>query len=312
MKIGLCIGNGLSIDLRNKYSKDLSEFDTYHFLKWDVKSPTHNREILCDLPILKKYLSKYTETNDSFEIVESIIENNPSNDNFENAILLCELQHYIAYAFSTYQNKIDKLDIRTWHWTKWLNYHKDYLEFFVSFNYDLVLEKSLKSAGIKYRRVGPRNEKEGKFILKPHGSIDFEIEPGSIKTAHMRYPLRNAILKNDCEIFSLDSRNLLDVRKEVDIVLPNEYSTQQNYQWIKPGYEWIKNKGYLFTHFIFAGIAYRKCDQEEINFIIDNLSPNTKIIVINPNPCEELIQVLNEKPNPKDFWKDRNEIKNLK
>jgi hypothetical protein len=28
MKIGLCIGNGLSIDLRNKYSKDLSEFDT--------------------------------------------------------------------------------------------------------------------------------------------------------------------------------------------------------------------------------------------------------------------------------------------
>lgn len=310
MVIGFCIGNGLSIDLQHKYFEELSSFNTYQFFSWNVKSPIANRSFMCDLPRLNERLSITMNTNNDFEVVESIIEEcQITNADFNDTVLLCELQHYIAHAFSTYQNKIDKLEISDWHWARWLDYHRENLGYFVSFNYDLILERALESVRIPYRRIGPLNEQEGICILKPHGSIDFEIAPGNINVP-MSYPLKNAVLKNNCSIISLDKSKWLSIRKEVDIVLPNEYSTQLEYQWVKPGYDVIENEGYLFTHFIFAGISYCKYDQEEINFIIENLRSETKIIVVNPNPREELMKALNDKFNTVEVWSTG--LKNLK
>lgn len=310
MIIGLCVGNGLSIDLQKTYHKELSRFDTYNFFDWNIKSPISDNFFLDELPYLKDRLKYRAEQRKDFELVESIIsECQSSPELFGKSMLLCELRHYIAHAFSEYQKIIDGINVSQWHWTKWLDIHRDNLGFLVSLNYDRVIENALETINLKYRRIGPENEKEGICILKPHGSIDFDVAPYCIRLP-LSYPLKNAVYSNDVSIISLEKKQWNSVRTEVDIVLPNEYSTQLHYQWVKPGYDVIKNQGYLFTHFIFAGISYCKQDRDEINFILRSLNRDTKIIIVNPEPSREFIELLDSKFLSVDVWKT--ELKNLK
>lgn len=306
-KIGIIIGNGISIDACDNFKDKLGYLNTNQFFSWDVPTPDEKEvPFLKRLPVLNEVLteveSKYKDLND-FEKIEKMINIiAEKQDDFRASMLLSEIQHYLAIAFSKFQLEFSKFDIKDWVWTEWFDRNKKDIIFCHSFNYDLILESILEYCNVNFRRVGVKNEKEGILILKPHGSIDFEITDSAISMPRVTYPLNNAITRNDFPIKSLGEEKLLSPRKEVDIVLPNEYSVQLDYQWVKPGYECIAREGEIFTHFVIIGHSYAKCDRKEVDFILDNLSSNTNIIVANPYPDDDLIKKVENDFNNFEIW----------
>lgn len=305
MIVGICVGNGLSIDLQKSYPSNLEMYDTYNFLSWDIQTPNEECVFLTKLPRLKKHIELNADVENDFKLVERLLDSYKRNPlNFENSILLCEVQHFIAIAFSKYQLQVDKIDLGNWKWVKWLKENRETLCFAISFNYDLVFERALSYSEIPYRRVGVQNEYQGMWILKPHGSIDFEIDPRSISMPPITYPLVNAVHNNNCGIYALETENLLLPRREVDIVLPNEYSTQLEYQWIKPGYDALSREGHMFTHFIFAGLSYSVFDRDEVDYIIECLKSDTAIIIANPDPNKQFLEKVNSRFDRVEIWKN--------
>ncbi len=300
-RIGMLIGNGLTIAACQHFSNKLKDYNTHHFFDWEVYTPGESDVLFLNrLPYLQKYLLYLESLNenwqDDFAKVKNIIKHINNNKNKEDPyILLTELQHFIAIAFSTFQQKFINCNLQNWYWTNWFLKHKDEIEFIISFNYDLVLENLLDYCNIDYQRIGVRNERSGKYIFKPHGSIDYEIIDQNNKKVYIHYPINEAITRNNLPVKSLAVNNLLKPRKEVDIVLPDEHSKQINYCWVKPGYDYFKFNKIKFTHFYMLGHSYSKCDRPEVDFILDHLNPDLALIILNPNPTEALISKVKNK-----------------
>ena len=291
--ICLLIGNGFNISA-NKYLERKEQaigMDSSEFLGWNIKSPQENIPFLDHLPYLKEFLNnndiKGFDKLNNFEKVEKI--NQWAKDN-NSKLLICELKHYIAIAFSSFQKEFDKKDISKWKGTSILKALEGRLSYAISLNYDLVLESVLDIVNINYKRVGSRTEAETKVkILKPHGSIDFDVSGIRVP---LKYPLVNVVDNNDCGIQVIERANLLKCRTEVDIVLPLDYSYQTEYQWIKPGYDYIRKAGKEFTDLIIFGVSYGECDRKEIDLIIDSLSESSRVTVIDTKVSQELLKKL--------------------
>lgn len=295
--ICLLTGNGLTMSALS-YLKLNEEVNTHNFLNWDVRyNNDKSKKILEDLPLLSEYLSKEDLSCDNFSIVEEINEYANRKDIPEavsqGSDLLNELRHYICMSFSKFQVDFDKNDISDWNWVKFLRGLKDNISYAVSFNYDLVLERAMECAGISYSREGMYSEISGVGILKPHGSIDFD--SNSIECDDTVYPPKINSYRTNSNLERVDTSKLLSPRKEVAIILPNEYSYQTEYQWIKPGYEKIKSNGKNITHLIIGGLSYCKQDRKEIDLIIDSLDKNAKVVVINKGKNEDLTRKLESK-----------------
>ena len=294
--ICLLTGNGLTISALSHL--DLNKIDTHDFFNWDIYyNGDENKKILEDLPLLSEYLSNKDLSYDNFSIVQEINEFAYRKDIPEAVSqgidLLNELRHYICMAFSKFQIDFDKNDISDWNWVKLLRALKDNISYAVSFNYDLVLERVMECAGITYSREGMYSETSGVGILKPHGSIDFDSK--SIICNNTVYPPQINSYKTNSILERVDTNRLLYPRKEVAIILPNEYSYQTEYQWIDPGYKKIKTNGNKVTHIIIGGLSYCKQDRKEIDLIIDSLDENVKVIVINKGNNQELVEKLESK-----------------
>jgi hypothetical protein len=205
----------------------------------------------------------------------------------------------LAIAFSHYQIEVDKIDFGQWQWTKWFKKYKSQILFGVSFNYDLVLERGLINARVPNKRL-VINEQNGIFILKPHGSIDFETTGIIFPTG---YPLKGIVFKNNTAIKALSPKKYLEKRTEVDIVLPNEYPKILDFQWVKPGYELIKNKGQIFTHFLFIGLSYNVYDQNEINQILGSLNEDCIVIIADPSPNVDFVNKVRKKFKNFRIWR---------
>lgn len=291
--ICLLTGNGLTISAL--LHLDLNKIDTHDFFNWDIYyNGDENKKILEDLPLLSEYLSKKDLSCDNFSIVQEINEFAYRKDIPEvvsqGIDLLNELRHYICMAFSKFQIDFDKNDISDWNWVKLLRALKDNISYAVSFNYDLVLERAMECAGITYSREGMYSETSGVGILKPHGSIDFD--SNSIICNNTVYPPKINSYKTNSVLERVDTNRLLYPRKEVAIILPNEYSYQTEYQWINPGYKKIKSNGNKITHLIIGGLSYCEQDRKEIDLIIDSLDENVKVIVINKVNNPDLVKKL--------------------
>lgn len=309
--ICLIIGNGLNYSVRSYLDKKNMpiNMDSSHFFKWDIKSMECNKKFIEDLPTLKKYINEsdlfreYMENLgnerkiNSFDIVEDLnkkaYENIKKNIDVKEAkIMLEELKYYIAIAFSYFQLEINKKNLSEWIWVKLFKLMRGKISYIISLNYELVLEQALEYAGLKYRREGLNEEKQGFGILKPHGSIDYDVKGIDV---HVQLPIKSLIYRNDFPIRKINKNNLLSKRTEIDIVLPMEKSYQSNYQWIKPGYDKIKDNGKKIDHLIICGVSYWGCDRSEIDRIIDSINNNSIVTVINPNVNEELQNKLRSK-----------------
>lgn len=201
--------------------------------------------------------------------------------------MICELKYYIDIAFSYFQMEFDKKDISKWAWIKVLKLMKDKLSYIVSFNYELVLESALNDAGILYRRVGLQEEKQGIGILKPHGSIDFDIR--GVRSP-LTIPINSYKDRNDMPIKKIKKSNLISRRCECDIILPLEESYQKNYQWIKPGYDELNRYGDKIDNLIICGISYWECDRGEIDYILESINKDAFITIVNKTENDKLME----------------------
>ena len=169
---------------------------------------------------------------------------------------------------------------------------KDKLSYIISFNYELVLENALKKANIPYRRVGLYEEDKGIAILKPHGSIDFDVLGINVP---LSLPINSYKDRNDMPIRKIEENNLITRRCECDIILPLEESYQKEYQWIKPGYDELSKYGNQIDNLIICGMSYWECDKEEIDYILDSTSKDAFITIVNKVENPELIKKIYSK-----------------
>jgi hypothetical protein len=74
MKIGICTGNGLTVDLLYSFKPKLDHYNPYKFFSWDVKTPDSSDPYLDNLPNLKKFIQDSSGHENDFEIVEKILD----------------------------------------------------------------------------------------------------------------------------------------------------------------------------------------------------------------------------------------------
>jgi hypothetical protein len=166
MKTCLIVGNGLTKDLC-KYTG--MELDPNQPFMWQVRcSECEHANLLDDLQNAKTFIEDTRQRNpniNDFDIIGEFIKLMPENrdnwpDNWPENLkwIHCELRQYMALAYSNFQLRLDELDKANWPWIAWFRFHSYKIMYIVSFNYDLVLERSLETAGTSYYRVGVTNE----------------------------------------------------------------------------------------------------------------------------------------------------------
>ena len=306
-RIAMIAGNGLSMDLRKWAAPQLEKWNPQSPLQWDLYTPGKlNVPLLQSLPQFAGVISSLRQEEpdmSDFDIFKRSLRlvKIEGTRSFNQGILEVEMQHFLAIAYSYFQLQVDQINLNSWPWFKWINTYGNNIQGIVSFNYDLVIESSLRQSGVSVKRFGVRSEVAGVDTLKPHGSIDFDIE-GIV--CPVGYPMNNVISRNNCPLKHLERDEFLNPRTEADIVLPNEYSSQLNLQWVKPGFDWFHLAGPEFTHCIIVGLSYWNCDRPEIDYLLNSLSTRTKMIVANTSPSPLLMAKLRKKFHKVKVWKN--------
>ena len=142
-------------------------------------------------------------------------------------------------AYSVFQLKLDLLnDLSSWKWVEWLKKNKDTLNFCISLNYDLVLENALKTAGTSFYRVGTDERLDKVPVIKPHGSIDFDV-PNFVKTNDI---WRVYATLNDFQFVNIVPKpKWLTPRLEADIICPSLHNIQSRLTWVKRMFDQYSN-----------------------------------------------------------------------
>lgn len=295
-KIALVIGNGFSMSYGH-YTSLAKKWNTQSPLSWDIKTPHKQSQLIDQLPRLSKIRSYYHSLQDFDIFAKTLDYACCKNLNLDPMITPLEARHYLTIAFSYYATEQRKLlsKNKSWPWYKWLYSHISNISSCFSLNYDLLIEDVLDELNKEYYSLQVNHHGYGIPLVKPHGSVDFEIHPNSIFYSPT-YPLTNYVDLNDTPIIRLNRDNLIYPRSQALCIIPNESNKYENYQWVKPANEWFFNTLQQCTHCIFIGISYFECDKPELDKIIDHLPNSTQIIIANPCPPEKFIEKISDRP----------------
>jgi hypothetical protein len=311
--IGMFVGNGFTLDFITKFRYN-SSFPLRNFKSDDVQ---YNAEFMTHLPAIKEHLLD-TDQNDfvaieeytkKFKFIEedymSIFKDkvpghgsnfspselfkleNSADRLVEAADLHVQLRRFLAMAFSTLQLKTDMHDMSTWHWVEWLSENNDKIKLAVSFNYDLNLERALSCANIPYHRIGSSEVAKGIPVLKPHGSIDFDLPKAMTKFMANAWAI-NATLTDAQFVDIVPRENWLNPRVEADIIVPSLHNIQSNLSWVRRMFKTYENAAKEIDNFVIIGCSYWDVDRPEIDFFLSELAKGTKVHVIDLNPSPEL------------------------
>jgi len=294
-RICLLVGNGFSVDLVK--SLDLNLNSSLPISSFGNNNITFD-EFINKLPSIRdSLLPLVKEEEDQFAAISRFIEEGKAlgESTFERRE--CDLRRFLALAYSKFQLEIDKINYSNWEWTKWLYRNKKNLACAISFNYDLVLEKAIRLARINkgYKRIGVINEQGGIPIIKPHGSIDFEIPERFITFGSEEGVWDSMLARNDIGyVEKVTYDNWSKARIQPDIIPPSQINYHRDITWVKDcflSYPTITKTNGIDT-FVIVGHSYSKVDQDEINEFIDNLDRKTEFYIVNPHYEEENIQKL--------------------
>ncbi|WP_427124769.1 hypothetical protein ACQCPP_12565 [Priestia megaterium] len=237
-------------------------------------------------------LMSHHKLDNQFEAIEIFSEINRGDTAKE-----CQLRRYLALTYSSLQRELDKRPKDNWRWLKWFHSHKEELSFFISFNYDLLLESTLTELNIKFNRTGSNEVSSDISILKPHGSIDFDIQQPQYSNVLDQANISNMIWNSylslnqvNGTVQSIPSTHWLLPRLEADIIPPSQINYQKELEWVKRGFEHYSNTADKFTDLIIMGHSYAVCDREEIDYFLERLSKNTLVHIINPQILNDLIE----------------------
>lgn len=219
-----------------------------------------------------------------------------SEINKDNTRKECQLRRYLALTYSSLQRELDKKDKSIWRWYRWIFENQKDISFAISFNYDLLLETTLKQGNIHYFRTGSNEDQHGLPILKPHGSIDFDIQQPQYKNvlsqlfiAPQIWSITTSLNQVNDVVQSIPSSHLLLPRLEADIIPPSQENYQLHLEWVKEGFKLYNNLSNEITDFIMIGHSYSLCDRKEIDHFLERLKPGSLIHIVNPQISDGLI-----------------------
>ncbi|MDG5786717.1 SIR2 family protein [Evansella sp. AB-P1] len=281
-KFCLFIGNGFTIDFAEQLglnpSEPLSHFHNHqisynHFLHYIP-------EIKNELFLLEKQIPN------DYEAIETYMKSGAYNVDKDS-----QLRRFLSFAYASFQIEVEQSNlICDWKWTKWFKENSEHFAFAISFNYDLVLEKALECAGISYYRTGSTEKKQGIPIMKPHGSIDFDVKSDG-KTIEIH--IEENVRKDKGNVQTIPKNNWFIPRFEADIIPPKKDNNQRSLRWVKNGIHTFLDRVSEINTFIIIGHSYGKADQNEVDQYLENLHPHTKLYLIDPKPNEKLVNKIN-------------------
>lgn len=230
-------------------------------------------------------------------------------DTSENRIYLrayCELIAYLRQLFSWYDSLIDDASLQEfvttysdWGWLSFLknlDLHKYDKIIFVSYNYDIWLERILKCLGLKHSVYGFGDDSNDVIeIIKPHGSISF-VPRNNID----RYEINYNIDVDGTRIEDLVLAYTALTKYSAGAIIPpagDSARLQATSSWadilrteaIKKVKELSNEKESIV---IMCGISYWYVDRREIDELLINLNHDTEFTFINPDPPRDLNAVL--------------------
>lgn len=233
--------------------------------------------------------------------------NRQDNNIYTNAYkeLTMYLRHLFVYYDSLVTNEELETGIQQWgwfHYLKWLNDKADVEKVvFVTYNYDIWLERILTIAGIDFdiANAGPEADRgSARFsIIKPHGSISFTHEKvlpkSSFQIKHEKSLME--LLEGKVTEFKIRYTDLEANYPINPIIPPAGDSGRINCVWAKV----LRDKAvevaeslYEDSEVILCGISYWHVDRAEMDQILTSIEPNVTVKLINPKPPATLNAVL--------------------
>lgn len=218
----------------------------------------------------------------------------------------CELIVYLRQLFSWYNELIeDKLlkefiaECSEWGWLSYLKKLdlKKYKKIiFVSYNYDIWLERILKCLNLEYSVFGFDNSTEFSIeIIKPHGSISF-VPENYMDRYNINYNIDVEGLKIEELVVKYDELT----KYSTGAIIPpagDSSRLQITSSWADTlRREAIKKANELSydndSRVVMCGISYWHVDRKEIDELLINLNYETEFTFINPVPPRDLNAVL--------------------
>lgn len=302
-KISLVVGNGLSMSF-GAHSGISTKFNSQQPLDWSVKCPSTGELLIDSFPSLKSLWEKNINR-PHFDIFAFALDRFYCNlIGLDSSKTTLEARHFLTIAFSEYSLLQSNNLNSDWSWFKWINLHKARINGAFSLNYDLLLESIFDKLAMTYYSLQVNHNGKGIPLVKPHGSVDFEMADGTI-SYHAQYPLGGMFVDlNNTPIKRLDCNNLIYPRKQPHCIIPNEANKYKDYQWVKPANKWFEHVLKESKYCLFVGISYFSCDRDEIDRIVDSLPQDCEIIIANPHPPNDFLEKI--KGRRYTVWSSRN------
>lgn len=289
--VALIAGNGLAIDLASEYGL-WAPSEPLRF-KFDMPGGRPWRDVLPEMAALVPH-----DAPNSFAALQAL----PLQGNYR---LDAEARHFLALAYSNFDQTIQPQMLTRWKWGRWLRQHQNNLQSIVSFNYETSIERALGNVvgrTIWNTCVQNRPASSYPLLFKPHGSVDFVMAPGCIAGWEPAYPLNNVCALNNTPIVQCSRAETLQARLEAFTILPGELSPYRNFQWVAPLYNGWPKLAASITHCVVAGISYWECDRPELDFLLSSLPKHAKVIIANPAPSGDLLSFVQRTGCPYSVW----------
>ena len=189
------------------------------------------------------------------------------------SLIETQLRLHLTHAYAYFTEQISDAELQTWRWYSWLCRNRDRLHLAVSFNYDLLFEMALQSAIPIHYLIGSTplfGIQPEVGVFKPHGSINFEFAANAIHYANTsnRYAAKNVFELMNAPLRILAKQEINTQRLHSDIVLPTEASQIRRFQFIEPGFRFLKLVRGDISRCVIAGLSYWDCDRPEIDEIL--------------------------------------------
>jgi hypothetical protein len=304
----LLIGNGFAIDYRS-HSSEMPNTSRPLDLPLPTPGPVNKplRETFEELWRVIDALREQQPEAGDFELMEKIlllpkpllplhlggqpIDWEAMRRSHERALIETQLRLHLTHAYTYVTQRINADALKTWRWSSWLIDNLDRLHTAVSFNYDLLLETAMRDViRIRYLTEMPTlfGIDHELAVFKPHGSINFEFLDTTFRLANREdvYSRKNVFDLINAPVRVLADNELDRQRINSDIVLPTEASRIRQFQYIAPGFRFIKLVRSDLFRCVIVGLSYWHCDRREVNEILSYLRRQTKIAICNPSPTE--------------------------
>ena len=237
-KFALLVGNGFTLDfvapLGLNSSFPLKNFNSLD-IQYEIEFMSHLPHIkekllnsdLHDFEAIKNYVDTFKNIEEDYQMKSQTgqyellqdIKYRIATDSH------VQLRRFLAMAYSVLQLKIDGADMNSWKWAEWLHQNNSKLTFAISLNYDLVLENALYLAGAPFYRVGTDEEFRRIPLIKPHGSIDFDLPSNFIGGNFNPWGISASL--NDAQLVQvIPKAKWLIPRLEADIISPSLHNIQ--------------------------------------------------------------------------------------